>query len=99
MAIYLPDADFITFFQAAGKALRNGSTGSFMVLKENVLEKDLPPVPDVDDASVTRSDAHLQRLWAQAGIDVVKFVHQTSFPTDIFPVFMYALRPSADGAP
>lgn len=35
-------------------------------------------------------------MYSSAGLTVIKATHQTTFPTDIFPVFMYALK--ANGA-
>jgi len=92
VAIYLPDADFVTFFKSCAASLKGSNPDAYVVLKENVLAKDGAVVVDKDDASETRSDAHLRRLWATAGLKVVKATHQTTFPTDIFPVYMYALQ-------
>jgi len=44
--------------------LKGSNPDAYVVLKENVLAKDGAVVVDKDDASETRSDAHLRRLWA-----------------------------------
>jgi protein N-terminal methyltransferase len=88
-AIYLRDDAFTEFFRRACHAL---APGGYVVLKENVLSKGDKPVVDSSDASVTRSDAHLKRLWANGGISVVAEQIQTPWPSTLFPVKMYALQ-------
>ena len=90
--IYLRDAEFVTFFKRAAAALSK-TPHSYVVLKENVLRKDRKPVYDESDKSVTRSDEHLRKLFERAGVVVVKKTVQHGFPKDLFPVYMYALRP------
>lgn len=69
VAIYLHDKDFVDFFHRCAQALIQDPC-SFVVLKENVLPGDRAPEPDHSDASVTRSDRHLKRLWRRAGLKV-----------------------------
>jgi protein N-terminal methyltransferase len=89
-AIYLKDDAFISFFQRAAQAV-DPEVG-VVVLKENILRNDAEPIPDDSDASVTRSDKHLKRLWRAAGLTLVKQVDQLRWPSSLFPVRMYALR-------
>jgi protein N-terminal methyltransferase len=70
-----------------------------VVLKENVLNGNAKPVPDLDDASVTRSDQHLKRLWKRAGLRIVREEVQKGFPHGLYPVKMYALQPVAWQSP
>jgi protein N-terminal methyltransferase len=93
-AIYLRDDEFIDFFARACASL-DPATPSYVVLKENHLRQDGSPLPDEEDHSVTRSDAHMKRLWQQAGVEVVAEENQKGLPSSIFPVRMYALRPIA----
>ena len=97
-AIYLPDDDFVAFFRRAVHALVQ-SPSSCVILKENVLRKDGPPVQDESDASQTRSDPHIRRLLAQAGARVLHAEYAAGFPANIFPVMMYALGPTESGPP
>jgi len=63
------------------------------VLKENVLRRDGPAVVDKMDSSVTRSDAHVRRLFQAAGLDIVAEELQKGMPADLYPIMSYALRP------
>eukprot|EP00035_Acanthoeca_spectabilis_P024657 m.454807 g.454807 ORF g.454807 m.454807 type:complete len:240 (-) comp20744_c0_seq1:65-784(-) len=95
-AIYLPDVDFTKFFKRAAAAL-DGSPRCCIVLKENILSKeDGKPEIDAADASATRSDLHLKRLWKDAGLKVVAQELADGFPDGIYPVKMYALKPEID---
>ena len=69
VAIYLTDSEFVDFFRKCGENMVI-SQKSFTVLKENVLRGDKASVSDKEDASVTRSDAHMKRLWDSAGLKV-----------------------------
>ena len=44
------------------------SPSSCVVLKENVLRQDGPALADDEDASQTRSDPHLRRLFAKVPV-------------------------------
>ncbi len=92
-AIYLRDDEFVDFFARACGAL-SPDPKSVVVLKENFLREDDEPLPDHEDSSITRSDAHLKRLWTLAGVEVVLERNQKGLPKSIFPVRMYALRPA-----
>lgn len=91
VAIYLPDHDFIKFFRSACENLRD-DPNACVVLKENIIAEDKPAIVDKSDASVTRSGFHLKRLWAEAGVEVVKEQRVVGFPEELFPVYMYKLR-------
>jgi protein N-terminal methyltransferase len=91
-AIYLRDDLFVDFFSKACAGLED-HPNSFVVLKENILRHDVAPIPDNEDHSVTRSDQHLKRLWAKAGVRVVLEEDQANLPRELFPVRMYALAP------
>ena len=44
--------------------------------------------------SVTRSDRHMRQLFRDAGLEVLACEEQKGFPAELFPVFMYALKPT-----
>ena len=46
-----------------------------------------------DDASLTRSNQYLLKLFAEAHMQVVLNIQQRNFPKEIFKVRMYVLRP------
>lgn len=48
-----------------------------------------------EDASLTRSNAYMLKLFARANMQVVLNVQQRQFPRDLFKVRMYVIRPSA----
>lgn len=92
-AIYLTDRDFVALLKRCASSL---VPGGVIVLKENTCA-DETFVVDVEDASVTRSLPYWRSLVFQAGLRVVKESWQTSFPDDIYPVPMMALRPLSWG--
>lgn len=90
-ALYLNDKTFVEFFRRAGESLAHPNGA--VVMKDNVLPWHAPPLPNTDDGSITRSDAHLKCLFAAAGLEVVAEQVQTGMPAHLFPVKSYALRP------
>ena len=46
-----------------------------------------------DDASLTRSNPYLLKLFAEAQLQVALNIQQRNFPKEIFKVRMYVLRP------
>jgi galactose mutarotase-like enzyme len=91
-AIYLTDADLVSFLKRCSKSL---VTGGVIVLKENAcVDEDF--VVDVEDASLTRSLPYWRHLIFQAGLRVINESWQDNFPNDIFPVQMLALQPIDD---
>ncbi|KXS12917.1 hypothetical protein M427DRAFT_71685 [Gonapodya prolifera JEL478] len=86
---HLTDADLVSFFRRCLASLR---PGGLLFVKEN-----LTPVPDrvdvdEEDSSVTRSEVHFKRLFAEAGLRVVKEAVQTGFPEGIYAVKTFALE-------
>jgi protein N-terminal methyltransferase len=64
----LSDTLAVDVLQRAGRALAKGPH-AFLVVKENVVEDESGgEVFDKEDASVTRSHSHLQRLFREAGL-------------------------------
>ncbi|AIO00321.1 hypothetical protein LPMP_300880 [Leishmania panamensis] len=87
-AIYLTDDDFVKFFRQCQKAL---TPNGYIFFKENCSTGDRFLV-DKEDSSLTRSDIHYKRLFSESGVRVVKETFQEEWPTDLFPVKMYALQ-------
>jgi len=50
---------------------------------------------DVDDvdSSMTRSDELFKDIFQRSGLELVKEATQKDFPTSLYPVKMYALKP------
>lgn len=89
----LQDADLVSLLQRCKLALL---PGGFIVLKDNILRtllvEDDKAEYDPKDASVTRSDACLRRLFTEAGTRLVHSRLQQAFPKELLPVRMYALQ-------
>lgn len=87
-AIYLTDADFVKFFHHCKQAL---TPAGYIFFKENCAsEKRF--IVDKDDSSLTRCDQHYKQLFAQAELRLVKEAFQKKWPSNLFPVKMYALK-------
>lgn len=86
---HLPDDDCVSFLQQCQQALRDSN--SVICVKENCV-RNVSFVMDRDDSSVTRSDPLFKQLFKQAGLTLVAERQQQEFPTELFPVKMYALR-------
>lgn len=87
---HLPDDDLVAFFIRCKKGLLpDGCIG----VKENIAKTEL--VIDSEDSSCTRPDALLKELFNRAGLDLVAEQLQEGFPSEIFPVKMYLLKPRA----
>ena len=87
---HLPDDSMVSFLQRCAAGLKPNGV---IVVKENVSS---PPTPfdfDDDDGSVTRSDLLFRRIFAHARLGLVRAERQQRFPAELFPVWMYALRP------
>ncbi|AAZ11789.1 AdoMet dependent proline di-methyltransferase, putative [Trypanosoma equiperdum] len=87
-AIYLTDEDFVAFLVRCKEAL---TPKGYIFFKENCASDD-EFIVDKEDSSLTRSDKHYKRIFAAAGIEVVKEAMQGDWPDDLLKVKMYALR-------
>uniref|UniRef100_A0AAG5D1J0 Alpha N-terminal protein methyltransferase 1 n=1 Tax=Anopheles atroparvus TaxID=41427 RepID=A0AAG5D1J0_ANOAO len=86
---HLTDRDAVQFFIRCTKGL---ARGGMMVIKENFTTTNIVEV-DRKDSSVTRPLAVMKQLLKQGNLRVVKEQRQTSFPKELYPVYMLALRP------
>ena len=91
---YLTDEDLTKFFVRCKQFLepKNG----MIVVKDNVTRGDEGTV-DMDDSSVTRSKEGLTNIFRNAGLEVIEQTRQQKFPRGLYPVYMFALRPSRPG--
>ncbi|XP_049291714.1 N-terminal Xaa-Pro-Lys N-methyltransferase 1-A [Anopheles funestus] len=86
---HLTDEDTVQFFHRCSKAL---ARGGMIVIKENFTSSNVVDL-DRTDSSVTRPLLQMKQLLKQANMRVVKEQRQTSFPKELYPVYMLALRP------
>lgn len=65
-----------------------------IVFKENMtMDTGTAFTVDLDDSSVTRSDAYFRAIFQLAGLEVVHTAHQVMWPVDLLPVQMYCVAP------
>mmetsp|Transcript_38955 Transcript_38955/g.101973 ORF Transcript_38955/g.101973 Transcript_38955/m.101973 type:complete len:243 (+) Transcript_38955:1219-1947(+) len=86
--LYLTDDHLVSYLQRCRSALRPDGV---ICVKENVVLKG-NFVVDNDDNSITRTDGHYKEIFKQAGLQLILEKRQLRWPTDLFPVMMYALR-------
>ncbi|TRY63107.1 hypothetical protein TCAL_03914 [Tigriopus californicus] len=86
---HLADSDLVAFFQRCARGLK---ANGVLIVKENTTSSDTVE-QDPQDGSVTRPDALLKSLFAQADLVLIKDLQQLKFPAELYPVKMYALRP------
>ena len=95
---HLTDAQLVAYLSRCGSRLTmspGGTHEGFVVVKENLSNTaTAEDVFDPEDSSITRSDVSFRRIFQQAGLRIVRTELQTGFPKDLYPVRMYALRPS-----
>lgn len=95
---HLTDEQLSQYLRRAARGLSgwNGEKGEkgWIMVKENLTGMEGPNVFDARDSTVTRSDQKFREIFAEAGLVVVKSAQQKEFPTGLYPVMMYALRPS-----
>ena len=89
---HLKTEQAVTCLVRCGEAL---SEGGWIAVKENLSTNVTgEDVFDELDSSVTRTDASYRALFMSAGLKVCLTELQKGFPSELFPVRMYALRPS-----
>eukprot|EP00968_Pinguiococcus_pyrenoidosus_P012955 scaffold1160_cov261-Pinguiococcus_pyrenoidosus.AAC.2 len=87
---HLTDADFFSFLRRCERALRPGGV---VCLKENCSASG--HLVDSEDSSITRTKDYFQRVFELANMELVLEMEQEHFPDDLYPVFMFAIRPKA----
>lgn len=86
---HLTNDDFVKFFERCSQALNKNGV---VIVKENITSTDVVDIDEVD-SSVTRPLAMFKALLMQSGLRIVKMVRQNNFPSGIFPVYMFAMKP------
>ena len=70
VAMYLTDADLLSFLQRAGSGLKTTAKGTgLLFVKENVHEERI--VVDREDNSLMRTEKHFEHLFSEAGFLVL----------------------------
>lgn len=85
---HLTDDDFVDFFERCQSGL---TPGGLICVKENITKSGVDL--DSEDSSVTRSDNKLKELFSKSSLTVVQEETQKNFPSELYGVKMYALRP------
>lgn len=87
---HLQDDHFVNFFKKCASGLRKNG---LLVVKENVTSLDNVEM-DTTDSSVTRPLSRLKHLFEKAGLICIREEKQKNFPRGLYPVYMFALRPT-----
>lgn len=88
---HLHDHDFITFFQRCMLGL---TPNGIVILKDNVItDPKLTFNLDLTDYSVCRNLQYFQLLFELANVEIIDYQIQSNFPEELYPVYMFALRP------
>eukprot|EP01035_Chromulina_nebulosa_P017947 gene17947-23573_t len=86
---HLHDIDFINFFKSCSIGLKpNG----YIILKDNCAES-YTFVVDKEDSSVARCPEYMRILLNLSNLEIIKETIQLDFPSELYPVHMFALRP------
>ncbi|CAG7717109.1 unnamed protein product [Allacma fusca] len=86
---YMTDDDLIQFLQRCSSALLPNGV---MIIKENTTRGNAPDV-DESDSSVTRSFNGFLNIFKAANMKVLQYVKQKNFPRDLYPVWIFAVKP------
>ncbi|KAL9599096.1 MAG: hypothetical protein Q9219_004054 [cf. Caloplaca sp. 3 TL-2023] len=90
---HLRDEELVGYFKRCSRAVRKEEAGGWIIVKENMsTDVEGADIYDEVDSSVTRTDEKFRRLFAEAGLVVVRTEVQGGFPKKLFPVRFYALR-------
>jgi protein N-terminal methyltransferase len=85
---HLTDADLISLLKRCKRALKSNGV---IVIKENAVSSKAFLV-DNEDSSVTRAVSYFLSIFNEADLKVIGEPYkQERFPTELFPVYMYAL--------
>lgn len=87
---HLPDEELVKFFERCKKALQPNGT---IIVKENNTPTNNDDF-DAEDSSVTRCDAKFKELFERSGLKLIATDRQKGLPKELYPVRMYALKPT-----
>lgn len=85
---HLTDKDLVAFLRRCVKAL---SPAGVIIVKENISSDGV--IEDEVDSSMTRPADHFVRIFREASLRVIRQAVQTNFPSRLFSVKLFALRP------
>ncbi|XP_022914219.2 N-terminal Xaa-Pro-Lys N-methyltransferase 1 [Onthophagus taurus] len=85
---HLTEEDLIYFIQKCSESLRENGV---IIIKENVTSSGAVE-DDEKDSSVTRPFSMYMDIFKKANVNCFKKIKQTSFPKELYPVYMFALR-------
>ncbi|KAJ1028529.1 hypothetical protein NDA16_001695 [Ustilago loliicola] len=90
---HLSDKDLIAFLKRSKAALK---PGGIIGVKENVCSEETDGTErvwyDDEDHSITRSTKAYERVFKEAGLEIVKCEIQFGMPAELFVIKMWALR-------
>lgn len=90
---HLSDKDLIAFLKRSKEALKQGG---IIGVKENITSESADGTENVwyddEDHSITRSTKAYERVFKEAGLEIVKCEIQFGMPAELFVVKMWALR-------
>ncbi|XP_011299598.1 N-terminal Xaa-Pro-Lys N-methyltransferase 1 [Fopius arisanus] len=87
---HLRDDDLVDFFTKCMNGLKENGV---LVVKENVTRSDYVEF-DTEDSSITRPYDNFKSLFKKAHLECIREQKQLRMPGILYPVFMFALRPS-----
>lgn len=85
---HLTDEDFVAFLKRAISGL---TANGLIIVKENIAKDE--DIFEDDDSSITRSMESYHRLFALAGLKIIKQEDQAKFPKEMYQITMFALQP------
>ncbi|KAK0179876.1 hypothetical protein PV327_005587 [Microctonus hyperodae] len=88
---HLENDDLIDFFKNCTNALKDSG---ILIVKENVTSSNNVE-KDTQDSSVTRPYDDLKAAFKSANLICIKERKQTHLPRGLYPVYMFALKPSS----
>lgn len=86
---HLTDAHCIQFFT---NCIRSLKVNGMIIVKENITSSEITDI-DENDSSITRPIHFLKSLFESSGLDCYRQMKQTSFPKELYNVYMFALKP------
>ncbi|GMR31917.1 hypothetical protein PMAYCL1PPCAC_02112, partial [Pristionchus mayeri] len=87
---HLTNSDFVDFFKRCKEGIRENG---IICLKDNLSGRS-DVVFDDEDHSWTRHEALIKELFTQAGLSIVASETQRGFPQGMYPVKMFAMKPT-----
>lgn len=88
----LPDERLVQYLKDSQDWIK---PGAWIVVKENLANDPTGvDIYDDTDSSVTRTDEKFRALFERAGLKIVSTELQRGFPKELYPVRVYALRPT-----